>query len=111
MKLPIEIFLKIESYCDVYSRTFFLMLNKFIRSVFLKKYQGYILYSESTNLVYDTYKVTIHKSHLDLCKFINKSDKEMHIMSRKVTFTNLGRYIVEENNSMRIFDETAYIRN
>lgn len=109
MNLPVEIFFKIESYCDIFTRQVFLMLNKRIRFIFLQKYTGYILYSESSSLVYDTYKITIHKNKRCLHDYIKKNNEKMHVILKKVRFTHLGRYIVEEHNSMRIFDETAYI--
>lgn len=109
MNLPIEIFFKIESYCDVYTRRVFLSLNKRIRYMFLQKYIGYVLYSESSSLVYDPYKITIHKNKKFLYNYINKHNEKMHSILKKVRFTHLGRYIVEQNGSMRIFDETAYI--
>ena len=95
-------------YCDVYTRRIFLILNKRIRSILLQKYVRYILYSESSNLVYDSYKITIHKNRKCLHNYI-ENNKDIPCILKKVKFTHLGRYIVEEYNSMRIFDETSYI--
>jgi hypothetical protein len=111
MKLPVEILFKIESYCDIYSRHLLLYLNKYIRSIILQKYYGYILYSETTSLVYDKYKMTIHKNKVSLEDYIKKNNKEICIKCKKVRFTNFGRDVAEQYNGTRIYDETAYIYN
>lgn len=89
------------------------MLNKNIRLIFLKKYYGYLLYSqtsiEKTKFKYDKYNITIHKDIKTLNNYIKKNYNEMHILSRKVIFTSIGRDIVEKNNTMNIFEETDYI--
>jgi hypothetical protein len=109
MKLPLDIIYKIESYCDVYTKYNLLFLNKNIRKMLLSKYYGYVLYTKTSNLVYDNYHVTIHKNHDSLLKFIEKNTDKMHIKYFKVKFTCFGRNIVDEFTSMRIFDETSYI--
>lgn len=111
MKFPDEILFNIESFCDVVSRSILLNLNKHIRSILITKYYGYVLYSDTSSLVYDSYKVTIHRNKKKLDTYIKNNHNEKHIMSRHVRFTNLGRFIVEEHPSMRIFDETAYIHS
>lgn len=109
MKLPLDIIYKIESYCDIYTKYNLLFLNKSIRRLLLPKYYGYILYTKTSNLVYDKYYISIHKNKNELLKFIEKNGDKLHIKYYKVELTSIGRNVVEEFLSMRIFDETSYI--
>jgi hypothetical protein len=111
MIFPIEIINIIEDFCNNETKLKLILLNKAIRMTLLQKYYGYILYSESSSLVYDTYKMSIHRNKTELDNYINSKNTEKHIISKYVRFTLLGRNVVKEFPSMRIFDETAYIHS
>lgn len=108
MKLPLEILCVIEGFSDQNTRKCMLLLNVGTRQFLLTKYYGYVLYMNSSSLVYDSYKVILHRSKSDLDKYIQKT-KDQPLFSRHVRLTSLGRAVAEEFKSIRIYDEMAYI--
>jgi hypothetical protein len=108
MKLPLEVLSKIEDFLDNNTRKCMLHLNTCTRAFLLQKYYGYVLYMNSSSLVYDSYKFILHKSPRDLEEYLQKTS-DQPLFSRRVRFTSLGRAVVEELRSIRIYDETAYI--
>ncbi|NBP00481.1 MAG: hypothetical protein EBU90_10235 [Proteobacteria bacterium] len=110
MKLPLEILSVIEGFSDHNTRKCMLILNVGTRHFLLKKYDGYVLYMNSSSLIYDSYKVILHKSKSCLDKYI-KQTKDQPLFIRHVRLTLLGRAVAEEFKSIRIYDETAYIQN
>lgn len=108
MRVPMEVLSRIEGYSDEDTRQNLLRLSRDIRKFLLMKYYGYVLYTWTSNLVYDNYKVTIHKNRRDLERYMDKNS-ERHLIARYVRFTGVGRRVVEEVGSIRVYGESVYI--
>ena len=115
---------RIDYFSDNITRISLLRLNKMIRMYLIPRYYGYILYTKTTSLVYDTYKMTLHKSleslkhyvgtcdkHVGTCdKHMGTCDKHVLRYAKKVVFTTLGRSVVNEFPDLRVYSEFPYIQ-
>ncbi|NBU34420.1 hypothetical protein EB118_11690 [bacterium] len=109
MKLPMEVIEHIEGFLDPMSKVTLLYLCKSIYRFLLPKYLGIVLYSNSSNLVYDSYKMTIHKSEKDLRTYINNTPNELPVIYKRVQFTPFGRHVANMFKSRRIHDLNIYV--
>lgn len=108
--LPIEIWSVIESFCDIYTQMSLLKLNAALYRHLLPTYMGVVVYSHTSNLVYDSYKITIHRSIKHASDYVRShSNSERPVTVKKCRFTSFGKEIANTYKSMRIYDEYAYI--